>query len=81
MSDVTVDACRTVPRRSLQTGDAAKYLGVSASLLRKMRMRSPDDPGGQGPKFIKLSPQLVVYDIAALDAWLDSYADRARRAA
>jgi predicted DNA-binding transcriptional regulator AlpA len=59
------------PRRLLQTGEAACYLGVSASLLRKMRMRGPEDPAGQGPKFIRLSPQLVVYEISALDAWVD----------
>jgi predicted DNA-binding transcriptional regulator AlpA len=73
----TVDSLR----RSLQTNEAARYLGVSRSLLRKMRMRAPGDPGGQGPAFIKLSPQLVVYDIAALDAWLDEHANLSRRAA
>jgi len=69
------------PRRSLQTADAARYLGVSPSLLRKMRMRGPEDPGGAGPKFIRLSPQLVVYDIAELDAWIDEHASRTNRAA
>lgn len=62
------------PRRALRTADAARYLGISPSLLRKMRMRGPEDPADPGPKFIKLSPQLIVYDIAALDAWLDSHA-------
>jgi len=69
------------PRRSLQTADAAKYLGISASLLRKMRMRGTEDPAGQGPKFIRLSPQLVVYDIAELDRWLDAHASKTERAA
>lgn len=61
------------PVRCLNTAKAAYYLGISPSLLRKYRMRGPDDPGGNGPKYIKLSPQLVVYDIKDLDAWLDSF--------
>lgn len=61
------------PRRALRTTDAARYLGVSASLLRKMRARGPDDPLGAGPQYIRLSPSLIVYEIAALDAWLESH--------
>ena len=63
------------PRRTLRTVDAARYLGVSASLLRKMRMRGPEDPRGSGPSFIRLSPSLVVYEIDALDRWLDAHVD------
>ena len=59
------------PRRSLRTTDAARYLGISASLLRKMRARPTDDPLGPGPSFIRLSPSLIVYELHALDAWLD----------
>jgi hypothetical protein len=65
------------PRRALRTTDAARYLGVSPSLLRKMRMRGPDDPGQPGPGFIRLSPSLIVYEISALDAWLDGHRQRA----
>ncbi len=68
------------PRRALRTNEAAKYLGVSASLLRKMRSRGPDDPLGAGPAYIKLSPSLVVYQISALDDWLDRYVERQVRA-
>jgi len=60
------------PRRALRTTDAARYLGVSPSLLRKMRGRGPDDPLGLGPRFIRLSPSLIVYEISSLDGWLDS---------
>jgi hypothetical protein len=63
----------TPPRRALRTTDAARYLGVSASLLRKMRGRGPDDPLGVGPVYIRLSPSLIVYEIAALDSWLESH--------
>lgn len=67
------------PRRTLRTMDAARYLGVSASLLRKMRQRGPDDPMDHGPSHIKLSPGLVVYEIAALDCWLDQHAQKVER--
>lgn len=67
------------PRRALRTTDAARYLGVSASLLRKMRGRGRDDPLGAGPRFIRLSPSLIVYEITALDSWLEAH--RARRGA
>lgn len=42
--------------------------------MRKMRMRAPDDPGTQGPKFIRLSAQLVVYEFSALDTWVEERA-------
>jgi hypothetical protein len=66
---MTTDA----PRRALRTTDAAKYLGISPSLLRKMRMRGADDPLGPGPSFIKLSCNLVVYEISLLDQWLEGH--------
>ena len=59
-------------RRALKTAPAASYCGVSASLLRKMRMRGSDDPLDGGPSYIRLSPTLIVYEIAELDKWLDS---------
>lgn len=64
------------PRRALRTTDAARYLGVSASLLRKMRSRGPDDPSDCGPEFIKLSASLIVYEISALDYWLEQHRTR-----
>jgi hypothetical protein len=42
---------------------AARYVGVSASTLNKLRVF------GGGPVFIKLGRR-VVYDPADLDAWL-----------
>ena len=59
------------PRRALRTVEAARYLGVSAGLLRKMRLRGPHDPLDRGPPCIKLSSSLVVYEIVELDKWLD----------
>jgi hypothetical protein len=60
------------PRRALRTTHAAVYLGLSASLLRKLRARGPSDPGDKGPDFIKVSSNVVLYEISALDAWLDA---------
>jgi hypothetical protein len=61
------------PRRALRTVDAARYLGISPSLLRKMRGRGPDDPAGQGPEFVRLSPCLIVYEIRSLDNWFEKH--------
>lgn len=71
----------TPPRRALRTTDAARYLGVSPSLLRKMRARGPADPLGAGPPYIRLSPSLIVYEIDALDGWLDAHARPPKEAA
>jgi hypothetical protein len=62
-----------LPRRALKTVPAAAYLGISPSLVRKMRARGVDDPLGTGPEFIKLSPSLIVYEVSALDAWLEGH--------
>ena len=57
--------------RAVRTVDAARYLGISPSLLRRLRARQPDDPLGSGPEYIRLSPGLIVYELSALDSWLD----------
>jgi hypothetical protein len=81
MKTSTSGASSSTLRSSLRTVEAARYLGISASLLRKLRMRAPDDPGRRGPNFVRLSPQLIVYRIEDLDAWLDVHAVRIERAA
>ena len=53
----------------LSTAQAANHLGVSPATMRSWRLRGPDDPN-PGPKYIRLSPSLVVYDVADLDAFL-----------
>jgi predicted DNA-binding transcriptional regulator AlpA len=47
----------------LRTPEAAKYLGVSKSLLDKGRI------SGTGPRFCTLGDRIVTYAIADLDAW------------
>jgi hypothetical protein len=66
------------PRRTLRTPEAALYLGVSPSLLRKLRLKAPDDAGPHGPDFIRVGAALVLYEIEALDRWLDEHRDGVR---
>jgi len=48
----------------LRAPQAARYVGLSASTLAKMRLR------GDGPAYAKAGPRVVVYDTRDLDAWL-----------
>ena len=50
----------------LRTPEAAEYLGLSTSLLEKMRFR------GGGPRYAKLG-RLVVYAISDLDSWVNAH--------
>jgi predicted DNA-binding transcriptional regulator AlpA len=56
----------TFKRPRLRTPEAAQYCGVSASFLNKLRVT------GTGPRFSKIS-NIVLYDPAALDEWLDAH--------
>lgn len=69
---MTTDTHST-PRRALRTAAAARYLGISPSLLRKFRLRGPDDPGDHGPPYIRLSSSLIVYELVELDRWFDAH--------
>lgn len=57
--------------RILRPKEAARYLGLSASTLAKMRCR------GDGPNYVKLGLGAIGYRIADLDAYTQS---RVRRA-
>ena len=50
-------------RPKLQTREAAAYLGVSASMLTKLRSTH-----GGGPDYIKIGRRCV-YDVYDLEAW------------
>lgn len=52
-------------KRHHRTVDAARYLGISKSMLEKLRLT------GEGPRFAKLG-KVVVYDVADLDAWIEA---------
>lgn len=53
-------------QNKLRAPAAADYLGLSASTLAKMRLR------GDGPLYMKAGPRVVLYDVADLEAWLES---------
>ena len=51
--------------RVLRTPDAARYLGLTASTLEKMRVL------GNGPRFIRIGARAVGYAISDLDTFID----------
>lgn len=57
-------------KRKLRCPEAADYLRLSSSTLAKMRVR------GDGPRYSKAGPRVVLYSQDELDAWL---ATRVRR--
>jgi predicted DNA-binding transcriptional regulator AlpA len=50
----------------LRTPDAAKYLGLTASTLEKMRL------SGNGPRFVRLGARAVGYTIGDLDTFIEA---------
>lgn len=64
--------------QALKCARAAAYLGLSPSLLKKMRKRRPGDPLDQGPAFIKVSRSCVIYPRSALDEWLAKSLERTK---
>lgn len=54
----------------LRPASAAKFLGLSASTLAKMRLK------GNGPRYAKLGDRAVLYDTADLLRWVE---DRKRK--
>ena len=55
-------ADQTSAKKYLSSIEAARYLGVSSSMLAKKRL------SGNGPRFSKLGKR-VLYDVADLDLW------------
>jgi hypothetical protein len=69
------------PVRALNTGEAARYLGISPRTLQDWRLRGSDDPGERGPRFVTATPRLVLYEVQELDRWLDEKLAATDRAA
>jgi predicted DNA-binding transcriptional regulator AlpA len=53
-------------RRILKTPDAALYVGAGIPTMEKWRLT------GEGPRFVRLGPRAIGYDIQDLDAWIES---------
>lgn len=50
----------------MKTEEAGRYLGLSSSLLNKLRLT------GGGPQFVRLAGRAIRYRRADLDAWIDA---------
>lgn len=57
----------TRARRIATCGETARYLRRSERTLEGWRVR------GGGPPFVRLGKRSVVYDLDAVDAWLDAH--------
>lgn len=57
------------PKRVMKEAEAAQYLGLSASLLRQMRLAHPRATAPHGPVYVKIG-RAVRYLVDDLDAWL-----------
>ena len=53
-------------KRIFRTPEAAEYVGLASATLEKLRLSKA------GPRFIRLGGRAIGYDLADLDAWLDS---------
>jgi len=63
----------TATRRYLNTKDAANYLGVSVGYLKLARTEGDRGKRTPGPPYFKPTPQIVLYAVRDLDAWLAQY--------
>lgn len=62
----------------LRTKAAADYLTsrgkqTSPSLLRKQRLKGPDDPGPRGPSWVRAPNGDALYPVSALEKYLAHY--------
>jgi predicted DNA-binding transcriptional regulator AlpA len=61
-----------VSPRGLDEEQAATYTGMSVSFLQKSRSTGQTGSRTPGPRFKKIGKR-VIYDLADLDAWLNSF--------
>jgi predicted DNA-binding transcriptional regulator AlpA len=57
-------------KRLLQEADAARYIGMSRSFLRKSRMDGNRRNHTPAPPYVRVTTRAVRYDIQDLDAWI-----------
>lgn len=60
--------------RKMRVDEAARYVGLAASTLAKMRVR------GDGPRYAKAGKRICVYDQIDLEDWIRSGARRSTSA-
>jgi hypothetical protein len=61
---VTLGNDKVSEHKYLSTDEAARYIGLGASSLERLRIT------GQGPVYFRPTPRRVLYAIEELDAWL-----------
>lgn len=52
--------------KKFRAKEAARFLGLSPSTLAKMRLR------GDGPRYAKAGPRIVLYDLKDLETWVET---------
>jgi len=67
----------SVKRRLLTEKEAAEYIGVSVSFLRKSRCYGTLPGHTPGPRFFKIG-RMVRYDVKDLDDWIEEYKHEVR---
>ena len=58
--------------RDLDEKDAAKYIGRSVSFLRSCRYSGKNKGKDRGPKYTRVSPRCIRYQVHELDKWLEN---------
>lgn len=68
-----MDTTTPLTPATLREPDAAKYLSVSCSFLRRARMTGRTKSGSTGPAYVKVGGgRTVIYRVCDLDSWLAS---------
>ena len=67
-----LDASDRLDKRGFREREAAEYLGMSTSFLRKDRMHGKRDGYTPGPRWIRIG-RSVRYLKEDLDAWLENF--------
>ena len=62
----------------LSVSDASKHVTregcrTSSSLLRKLRLKGPNDPGPKGPPWVRAPNGYCLYPKSGLDKWVAEY--------
>lgn len=71
MNQPRTEQSRPIPSRAVSEGDAAKYVNISVSALRKSRMNGSRENHLPPPPFVRIGRK-ILYLIDDLDRWLES---------
>ena len=67
----TQDTAATWPKRGFTSKEAAHYIGMSDSFLRKDRMNGKRDGYTPGPRWVRVGSRGVLYLLEDLNHWLN----------